>query len=156
MARFLEASLGDRKLRLYFCACLRRVWSLIPDPRSRNAVEVAERYADGQETPEALAEAGIGAEAVWRRLYAPAFWTDTFWIPLFSRVVAARFSAAQSAQQVTASDARKAIWSVCYGCYKAIEVAATWYAYLVKGVTRCTEKAQQAHLFRCEIGRAHV
>ena len=38
---------SDRKLRLFTCACCRRVWDLVPDPRSRKAVETSEQYADG-------------------------------------------------------------------------------------------------------------
>lgn len=40
----------DRKLRLFACACVRRVWGSLKDPRVRAAVIEAERYARGQST----------------------------------------------------------------------------------------------------------
>jgi hypothetical protein len=49
-ARLLEhlrGEAGKRKLRLFACACCRRVIQLMPDPRSHRALDVAERVADG-------------------------------------------------------------------------------------------------------------
>src|SRR5215208_1890518 len=41
----IEQQASDRKLRLFGCACCRRVWHLY-DATGRNVVEVAERMAD--------------------------------------------------------------------------------------------------------------
>jgi hypothetical protein len=47
MMEFLRGKTSDRKLRLLGCACCRLISHWITDGRSRQAVEIAERYADG-------------------------------------------------------------------------------------------------------------
>lgn len=48
---------SERKLRLYACACCRRMGELLPDPRCRAALETAERFADDLATAKELEEA---------------------------------------------------------------------------------------------------
>src|SRR5262245_33042162 len=57
MLGYLAGRASERKLRLFACACARRVWSLMTHPCSREAVLVAERFADGTADRRALAAA---------------------------------------------------------------------------------------------------
>jgi hypothetical protein len=61
MLNFLSDKTKDRKLRLFACACCRRVWDLLMDERSRKGVETSERYADQSAGWRELKKAGLGA-----------------------------------------------------------------------------------------------
>jgi hypothetical protein len=62
MLQHLGRAASDRKLHLFACACCRRTWRLLRDPRSRTAVEVAEAFADGLAGEEGLRDAAFEAE----------------------------------------------------------------------------------------------
>lgn len=48
MLDFLDGQATDRKLRLFQVACCRRIWDLLPKKIFRDAVLIAEKYADGE------------------------------------------------------------------------------------------------------------
>ena len=67
------AVLDDRTLRLFACWCVRQIWPLLTDQRSRTAVEVSERYANGQATAEEL-------DAAWDAAWDAACDAQSQWL----------------------------------------------------------------------------
>jgi hypothetical protein len=78
-----DGAMGERKTRLFVCACLRQAWLLLEEP-CRQAVEVAERSADERATEEEVHHAwrksweitllGVGSPANGVALLALASW----------------------------------------------------------------------------------
>ncbi|MCY2962287.1 MAG: hypothetical protein NT069_01310, partial [Planctomycetota bacterium] len=69
---YLEATQPEstRKFRLYSVACCRRVWKWLDAEPIREAVEVAERFADGAASLADLREARLRAEELKESLHA--------------------------------------------------------------------------------------
>lgn len=63
MLDFLSDKASHRKFRLFACACVRRMWPLLADERSRQALVMAEQFADGLVGKEAMAAAAVDAKA---------------------------------------------------------------------------------------------
>jgi hypothetical protein len=61
MFQYLQDQSTQRKRRLFVCACGRQMWDLLFDERSRQAIEVGERYADGEATKHELVVAYLAA-----------------------------------------------------------------------------------------------
>jgi GAF domain-containing protein len=80
MLEYLRDTASERKLRLFGCACCRRIWHLLSEVDSRTAVEVAEKFADGLERKSTLATARSRARrlAVAQRGAAYSAWRAAF------------------------------------------------------------------------------
>jgi hypothetical protein len=61
MLEFLCGKGRDRKLRLFACACCRRVWERLGNRRSQSAVVAAEKFADCAISQDELSAAATGA-----------------------------------------------------------------------------------------------
>jgi hypothetical protein len=61
---FVRPSTSARKLRLFACSAARRVLHMLSDSRCRRAVEVAERFADGQADTAELRDAATAAARI--------------------------------------------------------------------------------------------
>src|SRR4051794_36496790 len=59
---------SDRRDRLFVCALARQLWDRLDHEAVRRAVEVAERFADGQVTPEEMSR--VHKTALSARTYA--------------------------------------------------------------------------------------
>ena len=101
------------QVRRYRVWCARQVQHLMTDPRSLTALDVAERYADGQATDDDLAAALVAARAA-----------------ASVAVMAAERAAARAAASVASSDAA---WAAACDAAWAAASDATWVAARAAG-----------------------
>jgi len=106
-----EGVLTDKELRLFACFCARQNWHLLTDERSRNAIEVAERFANGKATKEELKAAYVAAYDAAYDAVAAAFdavAARAAAVAAYAARVAARVADAAYADAAYAYDAARA------------------------------------------------
>ena len=121
-----EGVLTDQQLRRFACWCVRQVWHLLTDERSKHAVEVAERYAGGSATESELAAAWSAAGSAAWSAAGSAAWSAADPAQLTSEMNAAMNAAMNTARAA----ARAAAWEAAAAGEAAREAtwAATWAA----------------------------
>ena len=106
--------LPERDLRLFACWCVRQVWHLLTDERSKNAVIVAEKYAVGEATAEELAAACVAAKSATAAKSAAAAARAARAEAKLTAVQVAELSAASAAEWAAAPEwAALAEWAAC-------------------------------------------
>src|SRR5262249_41115091 len=119
MLEHLGDRLGERKLRLCACAWARQLGDRIVDPRCRDAVLVAERYADGLATAAELHPAYPAADGAWADI--PQFTGSPGAMRQWTRGRAASKSAARIARNAAHPDLNRiALRSGSWGRGKAM------------------------------------
>ena len=101
-----DGIVDDKTLRLFAVGCARRAQHLMTDERSINALDVAERYANGNATKDELYAALAAAEAAaWDVALAAARYAawDAAW-------AAAEAAAEAAASDMARAAARAAAW----------------------------------------------
>jgi hypothetical protein len=132
------AHLGDdvspRKLRLFACACCRRIWYLMQDELIRKVVRIAEQHADGRAGVSRLRRVTVSAEGVAEGM------EGAVWSAAKTRVMAAAAALGTTLSGNGIHSAR---------CAASAVSCATVVPPFSAEAAKTAEEAAQAGLLRC-------
>jgi hypothetical protein len=145
MLKFLKGRLSARKLRLFACACARRIWQLFADPRALAAVETAERYADGGATVDELTAAWQAGRATSPNDVVDVATRLAMTLARVVEAVAQPHSTMKLPAMIAAKDSLSAQMLSGVAVYRAVPHA-------VWAEDRAAANRAQASLLRCIVG----
>lgn len=124
--------LTDKELRLFAVFCARQVQHLMTDPRSIEAIDVAEKYAQGKASNDELSTADAAARAAARAATDAAAWAaDAAALAAYAADAAAR----------AAARAEDAASYAAYAAYAAVRAAADNVRVAAKAAAWATSNA---------------
>ncbi len=108
LLRYVRGRTSARKLRLFACACCRRLDQLLVDDRSRQALSTSERYADGTATEDELRTAQRALKTAWDEVVA-----GREAVELEGKLITVRAEAwaAQAVMKAVALESPESAWS---------------------------------------------
>jgi hypothetical protein len=146
-----------RKLRLFYCACCRLLWNGLHGA-GQQAVEIIERYADGQADAERLRAARRMAAAAVRVThpvwtvggYAPGAWdaTNTARLAVYAAGVHARLRRGHVADgaPVGAADQAVLLRELFENPFRPVELPDRWFTSTVVALARAIHADRAFHL----------
>lgn len=134
--------LSEKELRLFAVFCCREVWHLLIDERSRNAVEVIERFANGQASKEEMHVAYLAAVDAAREASCAAAYAAA---NAAADADATAYAATNSAYAAASAAANAAAYTATYTAADADAADAAYVA------TRAATRQKQADWLRSNI-----
>jgi hypothetical protein len=121
----------DRKLRLFACACCRRIWDRFPHQLNRDLVAAVEDHPDGRFEDADIYNAGVASSSVEHELRGvPAYWVAKYLGRGFYKMTAFESAALVACKAMSVDDPEYGhrvgdalFWSVPRGAAEARDVS---------------------------------